>query len=210
MFYIFIGCLGFGVLYSLVSLFLGHGFGHDFGGHGDFGGNDVAGHADSSSSDMPSPFNPLVLASAITTFGAIGLIASQGFGMGDFISTMVALAFAGAVGAVIFFGVVKLMYSSQSNSIFSLDDLADTEAEVLTPIPEQGIGEIAYVANGERNNMPARSSDKIGIERGTTVIIRKVAGNIAFVQRKLTLDDLDMYGLQEDRQGDSRDNKIKL
>ncbi|NTV88778.1 MAG: hypothetical protein HGA22_00205 [Clostridiales bacterium] len=216
MLYVFIGCLGFGVLYSAVSLFLGHGFGHDMGGHADFGGHadltgnaDITGNADLGShngtsghtdaSDMPSPFNPLVLASAITTFGAVGLIARQGFGMGDIFSTLVALAFAGAIGAIIFFGVVRLMYSSQSNSVFSLEDIAGTEAEVITPIPAEGLGEIAYVANGMRYNMPARSSEKVDLGRDDTVIIRSVTGNAAVVQKKLTIDEIDIeaFGWQD-------------
>ena len=88
---------------------------------------------------MPSPFNPLVIASAITAFGAFGLIGKAGFKWGDLISTIVALAFAGAVGTIIFFGIVKFMYNSQSNSMFSLDELTGTEAEVTTPVPENGL-----------------------------------------------------------------------
>ena len=180
---VFIGCLAFGVLFSAFSLIFGaHGFDH--------GGAD--GHPGSDSADVPSPLNPLVISSAITAFGAVGLVAKTGFGMTDILSTVVALGFAGVIGALIFFGIVKFMYGSQSNSVFSLNDLVDTEAEVITPIPADGMGEIAYVANGVRYNLSARSSDREAIARGTTVIIREVAANTAYVQRRLTLDDINI------------------
>lgn len=183
---VFIGCLAFGVLFSAFSVIFGaHGFDH---GSFDHGGAD--GHSGSDSADAPSPFNPLVISSAITAFGAVGLIARTGFGMADILSTVVALGFAGVIGALIFFGIVKFMYGSQSNSVFSLNDLIDTEAEVITPIPAVGMGEIVYVANGIRYNLSARSSDGEDIARGATVIIRDVTGNAANVQRKLTLDDI--------------------
>ncbi len=145
------------------------------------------------SADGPSLFNPVVIASAITAFGAVGLAAMKGFGMNGLLSTIVALAFAGVIGAAIFFGIVRFMYGSQSNSVFSLHDLTDMDAEVLTPIPEKGIGEIVCVANGTRYNLSARTAERESIGRGATVVIREIAGNVAVVQRKLTIDDVELF-----------------
>lgn len=115
-----------------------------------------------------------------------------------------ALGFAGAIGAGIFFGIVKFMFNSQSNSVFSLDELIDTEAEVLTPIPVNGLGEIAYVINGARCTLSARSSEGGSIPRGATVVIREIARNAAVVQQKLTLDDIEFadeeHKEEEDKQ----------
>ena len=220
--YVFIGCLAFGTFYSIVSLVLGgHGFDHslDHGGgfdvqhggfdvqHGGFdvqhGGIDVQhdGIVDhgGDSADSPSLFNPLVIASAITAFGAVGLAAMKGFGMSGLLSTIVALAFAGAIGAAIFFGIVKFMYGSQSNSIFSLNDLIGTEAEVLTPIPKAGLGEIAYTMNGIRYTLSARCQEGESVQRGVTVVIREIAGSAAIVQRKLTLDDISLYNEEHEK-----------
>lgn len=192
---VFIGCLAFGVLFSAFSIVFG---GHDFG-HGGFDhGGGAGGHSGSHSNDAPTPLNPLVISSAVTGFGAVGLIAKTGFGMTDILCTVVALGFAGVIGALIFFGIVKFMYGSQSNSVFSLDDLIDTEAEVITPIPGVGMGEIAYVINGVRYTLSARSSDGEDIARGATVIIRDVAGNAASVQKKLNLDDIELLDEAED------------
>lgn len=203
MLYVYIVCLVFGAAYSAVSAVLGsHGFDH---GSFDHGGG-VDGHSVGDSADVPSPFNPLVIASAITAFGAFGLIGKAGFKWGDLISTIVALAFAGAVGTIIFFGIVKFMYNSQSNSMFSLDELTGTEAEVTTPVPENGLGEITYVINGERSNLSAKSQDGTVISRGRTVIIREIAGNAAIVQEKLTLDDLAAIDADEEEE---KSNKVK-
>ncbi len=167
---------------------LGDGVGADLDTGAYTNGTDAADNADS-----PSPFNPLVMASAITTFGAIGLISMKGFGLGDLASTIVALGFAGAIGAALFFGIVKFMYGSQSNSVFSLNDLIGTQADVITPLPEKGLGEIAYVANGTRYTLAARSLEGKQIKRGAAVIIREIAGSVAVVQQKLTIDDIELY-----------------
>lgn len=223
MLYVFIGCLAFGALYSLVSALLGgHGFDHGSFDHGGFdhAGFDHSGldhsvshdattseHTGNDTASGPSPFNPLVIASAITAFGAVGLIAKTGFGMGDILSTAVALGFAGLTGTLIFFGIVKFMYGSQSNSVFSLEDLTNTEAEVITPIPVNGMGEIAYVQNGVRYNLTAVSDRHEEIPRGAAVIIKEVAGNAAKVIRKVTLEELESYGLEEEKPEKKMENQ---
>ncbi|NLK88417.1 MAG: hypothetical protein GX279_13175 [Clostridiaceae bacterium] len=250
MLYVFIGCLAFGVFYSLASFLLGGHGDHDGGvdsgadidvghgidvgadidvGHGiDIGADIDVGHGVDIGADIdvghgavevdaghdgahavshgddahtPSPFNPLVIASAITAFGAAGLISMTGFGLNSLMSTIVALGFSGAIGAALFFGVVKFMYGSQSNSVFSLDDLIGFEAEVITPLPEKGLGEIAYMAHGMRSTISARSVDGTEIQRGSRVIIREITGNAAVVQLKLTLDDIVFDKISEDGRG---------
>lgn len=206
MLYVYIGCFTFGILYSLISAFLGgdgadgaDGVGADSAGVDidiDIGadidvGADMDVDIDADGAGTPSPFSPLVIASAITAFGAAGLISKLSFNMGDLASAAVSLGFAGLVGALIFFGVVKLMYSSQSNSTFSQEELVGIEAEVITPLPRNGLGEIAYVMNGIRYNMSARSAYQEEIRRGETVIVKEIAGNVAVVTQKVTIDKLD-------------------
>ena len=196
MLYVFIGCLTFGVAFSVLSALLGpHTPGH---GGFDHGGG-IGEHSGVDHADTPSPFNPLVISSAITAFGAVGLIAKTGFGMGDLLSTIISLGFAGVIGAAMFFGVVKFMYGSQSNSVFSIQDLVGAEAEVITPIPLKGMGEITYVINGVRYNLPARAFPGEDIKRGAAVIIREVSGNTALVQKKITLDDLSSYETEKEK-----------
>lgn len=201
MLYVFAGCFAFGIIYSLMSIILGnHGADHGGMDHAGFHG-DASGH----DADVPSPFNPLVIASAITTFGAAGLIAKLGFGISDIASSALSLTFAGIIGAVIFFGVVKLMYGSQSNSTFSQRDLVGKEAEVITPIPCKGLGEIAYVINGIRCNMPAKSAYSSEIPRGESVVIKDVTGNIAVVTKRMTIEDYETLQMDFGREKHKRE-----
>jgi len=230
--YVYIGCLTFGIIYSAVSAILGHnGFdnGGDAGFEGGFDGNvdgafdgafdgtidagldggiqaEFDGDYSADSGDGPSLFNPLVLTSAIASFGAIGIIAKVGFKMGDILSLVVALSFAGGIGAAIFFGIVKFMYNSQSNSVFSTRDLIGAETEIITPIPADGVGEIALTINGTRRNFPAKSANKEYIARGVTVKVRDISGNIALVTRKITIDDLE--SLETERRQSRNDREI--
>ena len=178
---------------------LDHAAGAEAGHGADLEHNAGAQHG-SDSSDTPSPFNPLVIAGAISTFGAVGIISMEGFGLSGLMSTIISLGFAGAIGAALFYGIVKFMYGSQSNSIYSLDELAGTEAEVITPVPEKGLGEIAYVANGIRYTQSARSMEGSAIKRGVTVVIREIAGNVAVVQQKLTLDDIEINCTEQENE----------
>lgn len=204
MLYVYIGCLSFGVVYALVSAVLGgHGFDHGVDGHGglDGHGGDTA--------DMPSPLNPLVLASAIATFGAVGIISKLGFSMGDMASSILSLGFAGLVGAAVFFGVVRLMYNSQSNSLYSQEELIGIMAEVITPLPEKGLGEIACSINGMRYTYTARSVNGSPISRGEMVCIRNIAGNIAEVAPKVSIEDMET--LENSHQGwDQKDSNQKV
>lgn len=169
--------------------------------HGADLGHTADTHHASDSSESPSPFNPLVIAGAVSTFGAVGIISMMGFGISGLVSTIISLGFAGVIGAALFFGIVKFMYGSQSNSIYSLDELGGTEAEVITPVPEKGLGEVAYVANGIRYTQSARSMEGTAIERGARVVIREITGNVAVVQQKLTLDDIEIdYEDQSDKE----------
>jgi hypothetical protein len=67
---------------------------------------------------------------------------------------------------------------------------------VITPIPQNGMGEISYVVNGIRNCMAAKSLNNSFIGREEIVKINEVSGNIAMVTKKLTVDDLTEYGTE--------------
>jgi len=196
--YVYIGCLSFGILYAIISALLSDG-------DVDYGEADLTGlegEAASDVSDMPSPFSPLVIVSAISTFGAVGIIGKTGFKMGDIASAILSLSLAGIMGAAIFFGIVKVMYSSQSDSTFSLEELVGSEAEVIITIPGNGLGLIALVVNGTRYNLPAKSLDGKSIERSSIVKIRKLKGNAAVVTQKLTLGQLEVSGMSSEVSGE--------
>lgn len=177
MFYVYIGCLTFGVLYTVLSIVLGsHGFEHGGIDHGGLQGQDA--------DDMPSPLNPVVIAGAIAAFGAAGVVGKAGFGMGELASAAFSAVCAAAAGTAVFFGIVKFFYRAKANTHFSEKNLINSEAEVLTPIPAQGVGEIVYNMNGMRNSLPAMSKHNEFLGRGETVIIQSIENHTAFVVQK--------------------------
>jgi Membrane-bound serine protease (ClpP class) len=147
-------------------------------------------HAGDAHDSGPSVFNPIVFASALTAFGGAGLIGSVGLGFSTLITLLFSLFISFGIGAAVFFGVIKLIYSSQSNSNFSDEQLIDAEALVVTPIPEKGFGEIAFTAGGTRTTLPAHSMDGSIIEKGEKVMIRRIENRQAYVSRKIIIDDL--------------------
>lgn len=189
MLYIYVGCLAFGILYSVVSFVLN---GLDI----DFDGIDADGGADG-----PGFFSPLVIISSITVFGGTGVVSMLGLNMGGVQSALISLVLAAIIGTVIFFGVVRFAYNSQSNSTFSLEDLIGLDAEVITPIPEKGMGEIVYVVHGERHSLPAKGEGNDTIAKGEEVCIRGISGNTAIVSRKANIS---VYDLDD---SDTDDNK---
>ncbi len=200
--------LGIGILYAVLILigaglhdihlpgihipgFDFHVDGHDIGtGHGiDVGHADTGGVGDGSSVKVPS-LSPITVASFVTAFGAFGLIA-----LGLFDSTVRAsLVWAAAGGFVValiaHFAFGYFLIAPQGSSEVRLNDFPGMQAEVITPIPVGSVGEIAFVSQGGRVTYTAQSSSGGAIPRGTTVVVEKVIGGVAFVHivQKETID----------------------
>jgi membrane protein implicated in regulation of membrane protease activity len=179
-------CLLLGLLFTIVSAVAGHVFGggHDIGHGGDVG---TGGHAEAGfdHSGMPglSFFSPTVLASFVTAFGAFGLI----FTRISITSSVWASAPLSAVGGVLIAWLVFLLFNAmfkrtQSSSESRVASLAGQTASIITPIPENGVGEIAYVQGGTRYTAPARAEGGQRIANGQTVTISRVVGTQFFVK----------------------------
>ncbi len=128
-----------------------------------------------------SPISPITISTFITTFGAIGIIVRQLFDVAGPFSLLWATG-----GGLLLAGVMFLFYSrfligSQGSSEVRVSLLAGLTAEVIAPIPEDGIGEIAVVAQGSRITYPARSSQGVAIKRGSLVVIDQMLGTQALV-----------------------------
>ena len=180
---IYIICLGVGLVFTLISAFFGHVFGGGHEGHVDGSG----GHAEAGvdSSDMPgvSVLSPTIIASFITAFGGFGIILSQ------FPATkppIISAPLSVLGGFVIAGGVLLLLRSlfshTQSSSESHVATLGGLPASVITPIPENGVGEIAYVQGGTRYSAPAREEKGRPVANGQTVTITRVVGTQFFVQ----------------------------
>ena len=179
---IYVACLALGLLFTIISAFAGH----IFGGHdgGDLG---TGGHAEAGidTHGMPgiSFFSPTVLASFVTAFGAFGIVFSQI----ELTSNVWASAPLSAVSGGIVAGLVFLLFNTmfkktQSSSESQVASLPGQTASIITPIPLNGVGEIAYVQGGTRYTAPARTESGAAIAGGKSVRISRVVGSQFYVE----------------------------
>jgi membrane protein implicated in regulation of membrane protease activity len=179
---IYLFCLVVGLAFTLVSVTVGH----FFGGHGDHvGGSGGHAEAGADSSDMPgiSIFSPTIIASFITAFGAFGLIFTEFEPTKKVvISAPLSLISAMAVAGVLFVFLRSVFGHTQSSSESHIARLAGTAASVVVPIPENGVGEIAYVVSDTRYTAPARAANGAAIPNGRLVKITRVVGTQFYVE----------------------------
>ncbi len=189
---LYLALLGVGIIYAVIILIGGalhdihlpgidlpdlHLGGHDIGPvHLDVGAG--AGHPET---QVPS-LSPITVASFVTAFGAFGLIA-----LGLFETTARwSLAWAAGGGLVVaviaHFAFGYFLIAPQGSSEVKLKDIVGVVAEVITPIPADSVGEVAFVAQGGRMTYTAKSATGTLIARGTTVVIEKVVGGVAVVR----------------------------
>jgi membrane-bound ClpP family serine protease len=150
--------------------------GHLFGGHvGDI-------HMDVGT-DLPiTPLSPTVIATFLTGFGGGGLLANSYFQLSVGKGVLVALLTGVLLSAGTFGALTLLFKNTQAGSEYTLDDMVGRVVQIITPIPENGTGEVALVAKGTRIIGPARSSDGKSIQRNTPVEIVQVVGNVYYVR----------------------------
>jgi hypothetical protein len=178
---IYIACLALGLLFTLISAFAGHLFGGHDGVDIGTGGHAEAGF-DQSGVPGVSFFSPTVLSCFVTAFGACGLILHQIEGMQVWISAPIS-AVAGAAMAFAAFMVFNWLFSkTQSSSESKVASLAGQTASVVSLIPTDGVGEIAYVQGGSRYTAPARSETGCSVAAGKPVRITRVVGTQFFVE----------------------------
>jgi len=175
-------CLVVGLTFTVISVL----FGHFFAGHGDHvagsGGHAEAG-ADSSDAPGISIFSPTILAAFVTAFGAFGLVFTQfPRTRSAEISTPLSLAGGFVVAACLFTFLRYVFGHTQSSSESHITQLIGAEANVITPIPANGVGEIAYVVGGTRYTAPARGENSTGVAGGSTVKIVRIVGTQFYVQ----------------------------
>jgi membrane protein implicated in regulation of membrane protease activity len=147
------------------------------GAHADLGG--AAGHDISLLS-----LSPISIAAFVTSFGGIGIIATQGFGADSAMSLVWAIGGSIVVAAVSHLLFFYVFIAPQASSALKTSDIVGQNAEVTVPIPGNGVGEVAYVAMGERHTATARSADSKEIPRGALVSIAGMAGTVLIVKLK--------------------------
>jgi membrane protein implicated in regulation of membrane protease activity len=174
-------CLVVGLTFTIISVLAGHFFGgHDAhvagsGGHAEAGAD---------TSDMPgiSIFSPTVMASFVTAFGGFGLIFTQFPKTSSAVVSAPLSVLGGLVVAGVLLVFLRAVFShTQSSSESKVAALIGSEANVITPIPENGVGEIAYVVGGTRYSAPARAENNAAVANGKTVKITRIVGTQFYV-----------------------------
>lgn len=178
---VYIICLGAGLLFVFVSLAAGHIFGgadgHDIGS----GGHAEAG-ADATDGPGMSAFSPTIIAAFIMAFGGFGIIFHQ---IPATRSTWLSSPLAVLCGFLCAWGLLSLLRQlfrkTQSSSESHVGTLVGMSATVLSPIPQHGVGEIAYVQGGSRYTAPARTESGCAVAGGQTVKINRIVGTSFYV-----------------------------
>lgn len=178
MFSLYVGCLAFGLFYSVITMFLGehHNFDHTSVDNGGQVGTDGI--------EYISPFKPIVIGSFITVFGGMGVIGHYIFNLAAVFLFLLAIASGLVVATIIFYVFVVTMYKNQGNSTISVHELKGTIGDVITPIPSNGVGEISYTSADSIYKSIAKSLDGEEIAKGEQVIIAEYNDNIAIVIKK--------------------------
>ena len=169
---IYIICLGVGLLFTITSAIFGHFFG---GGHAEAG-------LDSHGMPGISAYNPLIVASFITAFGGLGIIFHEiPATSGVWLSAGLALAGALVIAGLLLVLLRALFRDTQGSSEGIVAEAIGMIGHVITPIPENGVGEIAYVQAGSRYTAPAREEKGTAVANGQAVKITRIVGTQFYV-----------------------------
>jgi membrane protein implicated in regulation of membrane protease activity len=203
-------CVAFGFLFALVTVVFGElgahigdhgvevghpgaevGVGHDADvGHDVGAGHDVGpGHGDvigisAEAQHMPqaSVLNTLTVLVFIAFFGLAGLFAVWVLRLPPVPSLAFALPVGLIASAAEFVLYVKVFVKAQGSSEATMQEILGCEAEVITSIPAEHTGEVAYVIKGSRYNSPATSEEKEDLPSGTRVRVVNTQGGVLVVR----------------------------
>lgn len=176
---------GVGLVFTLISAIAGHFFGGDHEVHSELG---TGGHAEAGfeHTGMPgmSPFSPTTIASFITAMGGLGMIFSSIKATESvWISAPLSILGGLFIAAGVFFMFEAFFRKLQSSSESRVASLLGQTATIITPIPANGVGEIAYVQAGTRYSAPARDEHGTAIANGQSVKIVRIVGTQFYVQQ---------------------------
>lgn len=180
-FLVYLFCLVVGCVFVLASAMMGHLFG---GAHGHVSGSGGHAEAGGDSSDAPgvSLFSPIIMAAFVTAFGAFGLIFSEiDATKRPFLSAPLSVVGAFIVALALVGILQKVVRASDSSSESKVSSLPGCIATVISAIPANGVGEIAYVHGGTRYTAPAREEEGLAVSNGKSVTISRIVGQQCYV-----------------------------
>jgi len=129
-----------------------------------------------------SPLSPITIASFVTSFGGIGVLATQFFGVDPRISLLWATGGALLISALMFLFYSQVLIRAQGTSLVQRAEIVGLPAEVTVPIGESAPGQVTYTTKVGRMSSTARSADGRPIPRGQLVEIVRVVGSQVLVR----------------------------
>jgi membrane-bound ClpP family serine protease len=154
-----------GTLFLVLSAVLGEVF--DF-----FGDTDVDGDV--------HPLSGKVLATAMTAFGATGMI-TQYYDWGPLLSAVTAAVAALFLGAAAWWGINALQSQTASTDTI-VSSMRGRNAQVTVTIPAGSLGEVQLSSVTGSRHMSARAVDGSSIPEGTSVRVVETAGSVLLVE----------------------------
>ncbi|MEJ2733792.1 MAG: NfeD family protein [Anaerolineae bacterium] len=136
-----------------------------------------------------SPLSPITVATFITTFGGIGVLTTQVFGVDPRWSLLWATGGALATGSLMYLFTSQFLVRSQASSELHRTELVGMQAEVTVPIGESSPGQVTYVTKSGRMSSMARSVGGQAIPRGQFVTIVRTVGPQVLVKPMSTEED---------------------
>lgn len=127
--------------------------------------------------------SPFALAMFGTAFGMVGLITRVWYDMEPIPSLLWAVGLGVIIGGVAQGFFLYVLSPSRSSHYKLQNDAIGRDAEVITSIPDGGLGEIAFNNVSGRVKLAARSSSGEPIPYGEVVVVKRIVGRVAFVQR---------------------------
>jgi membrane protein implicated in regulation of membrane protease activity len=146
------------------------------------GGGDIPAGIDAPDVTV-SPLSPITIATFITTFGGVGVLATQVFEVDPRLSLLWAVGSALLTGGLMYLFSSQFLVRSQASSELRQGELIGIEAEVTVPIGEGSMGQVTYLTKSGRMSSMARSVDGKPIARGESVLIVRTAGPQVLVRR---------------------------
>lgn len=130
-----------------------------------------------------SPLSPVVLAMFVASFGGAGIIMKKVLEWPLAMHLTLAAVSGFVIAGLTFYVFSKMFKMTQGTSQISADEVIGMEGEITVPIPNHGVGQIAYTVRGRRFTNTAQTADGKELPAGMVVKIVKRVGTTYHVEK---------------------------
>jgi membrane protein implicated in regulation of membrane protease activity len=131
---------------------------------------------------FPPDTIPVMLGLFATMFGGVGLFCRSNLQLGALASLWFATGGAAAATVIVVFGLWHYFLAGAEASEVRGGSPLGKIGHVAIAIPEEGVGAIAYMAEGKRVSIPARARNGHPLDQRAAVMIVDMLGHTAVVE----------------------------